>query len=206
MYLQRSLHSPTLHQLPPLITAIFATGALLALCSTLDGILLSLGLSVSNDGYRQLFRPKSPKSVRLFMTRVFISLFVAGSGYAAVSWELDHQLLFESSFALTAASLFPALVGVIWLPSVTRLQTLVALWVGFSITSILLFFANLGMDLRPLSGDEIAFAVIMNHGQPSNFVSGLFGMLAAFGVLVTGSVLSRLGKRRQNEEKNHVIA
>lgn len=175
-----ALASPALHQLPPLVSAAFATGALFALFTTIDGIMLNLGLTVSNDGYRRLLRPQSPKSVRLFMTRIFILLVVLTAGYITLSFPLDSRLLFEAGFALTAAALFPALVGRIWFDKASAGAISACVVSGFVVTAGLLWLANFGADMALGTGDEIVWAWTVSDGRPSGFVSGMIGMLSGF--------------------------
>lgn len=175
-----TLASPALHQMPELVSAVLATGAILALFTTIDGLFLTMGLTISNDGYRSLFRPKSPKSVRLFMTRIFIILVIILAAYLTLSYRMDPRVLFETSFALTAASLFPVLVMRIWISSSTQNMMVCSTLLGFVSVITLLVLTNFGYDFAFQNGDEIIFHVPGSTTPIPNFGIGVLGMLVAF--------------------------
>ncbi len=175
-----TLSQGILHQLPELLTLVLAAGAMLAIMTTLDGLVFSMSMSISNDGYQRFFRPQSPKSVRLFMIRFFIILVLVALTLSVLYFEPDPKLTFEMSMAFTAATLFPALFIQIWLPKTSERTRFYALIASAAFCGIGLWSLNFGPDLALGSGDEMNFALPILTEQVSNYGVGFLGILVSF--------------------------
>ncbi|MDJ0613053.1 MAG: hypothetical protein QNJ29_05210, partial [Rhizobiaceae bacterium] len=149
-----TLSQGILHQLPELLTIVLAIGALLAIMTTLDGVVLSMGLCFENDGYLHLFRPKSPKNIRLFMSRVFLVAVLAALASIAVFLKPDPRLSFEFAMAITASTLFPMLLVRFWYPATSARVRLVSLLLSFVLCAFAIWGANFGPDMMTNTGDE----------------------------------------------------
>ena len=195
-----SVSQGILHQLPELVTIVMAVGAMLAMMTTLDGIVFSMGLTLSNDGYQRFFRPKSPKSVRLFMIRFFVVLILAGLVLGVIYVQPDAQLSFEFAMAFTAATLFSALLIKLWIPSTPDNIRLYALAASFLFTCLSLWATNLGTDFIVGNGDEFILAIPGITERVSNFGIGIFGLMLSF-LIVAASHLAEKYKAIPREEK-----
>ena len=187
------LSSAALNELPELMTAVLATGAMIAIWSTADGLVLVMSNTIAQDGYGFASRPRSPLGVRLFMTRFFIIVVVICSAIASLIFPADAQVLVTAGLALSAASLFPALVLRVWLPKITCSQILWGMIAGFLFTGSLLAYTQLGLDFIPNTGDEARLAIPLVTDQIQPMSTGLIGMIANF---IVASGLARLAKMR----------
>jgi len=195
-----TLSQGILHQTPELLTIILATGALLAIMTTLDGIVFSMGLSITNDGYQRFLRPKSPKSVYLFMCRFFIILVLVILTLSAVFFEPDPKLSFEMAMAFTAATLFTSLFIKLWLPATGERVRLCALLLSFLFCSGALWWANFGPDFIIGTGDEMKFQIPGITHQVSNYGIGLLGMIISFLVIAIGNLVQNRKVTSMGEE------
>ena len=169
--------------MPNLVITLLAAGALAALWSTADGLLLAAANTLSQDGYFRLFRPKSPLGVRLFMTR-FLLVMIAVIAASLSVWTLPHsEFLFVTAFAISASSLFPALISKIWWKGTSSKQILVGMLVGLAVSMILLQLSAVGADFALMSGDELSITIPVLTDRLLPINSGFIGMLAAFAAI-----------------------
>lgn len=194
-----ALASATLHELPELVTILMAAGAMLALLTAIDGQFLSIGMTLTNDGYLRLMRPRAPKSVRLFMTRFFILLGVISLTWISLQFRPDPMFLFESAMAISAACLFPALFIRLWFPAFSALAILVSTASGFVVSASLLVLINLGPDMVANTGDELTVMIPFVTERVTSLGSGFLGLLATCLGFATFKALSmyQLAKREQ---------
>ncbi|MEM9331870.1 MAG: hypothetical protein AAGA53_11130 [Pseudomonadota bacterium] len=173
-----------LSNLPQLLTVILVTGAVLAVCTTIDGLLLVMANTITTDVYNRIIRPKSPPGVKLFMNRFFLVSTAIVSVLIVHYLPLSTQQLFASTIALTAASLFPALLCRIWVSWVTNTQLAVCMAFSFLLTAVLLWLVLLGLDAVPNSGDEIAFGIPVLMNTVTDQSLGLIGFILFFITLI----------------------
>ncbi len=169
--------------LPDLVMTIMAAGALAALWSTADGLLLATANTLSQDGYFRLFRPKSPLGVRLFMTRFLLVLIAIITALLAAWTAPSSEFLFTAAFAISAAALFPALISKIWWSGTSSTQLFFGMLAGFTVVVLLLFLTALGADFVPNSGDEFRLPIPLLTDRLMPINSGFIGMLVAFATI-----------------------
>jgi len=192
------LSSGALNGLPDLMTTLLATGALLAIWSTADGLILVCANAMTEDGYRALIRPKSPMGIRLFMARFFIVIFIVISAYLALFIELDARFAFAASFALLTASLFPALVCRIWLKQTQYNAVMFSVFLGFTLTASMLWLSYFGTDIYALNGNEMVFSLPMITEEIKPLSAGLLGMVLSFCMAI---VISKIQKMRSAQKE-----
>lgn len=189
------LSSGAINGLPDLMTTLLATGALLAIWSTADGLIFVSANALAEDGYRSLMRPKSPMGSRLFVSRVCLVLIIAISTYLVINIEVDPRFVFSACFAILAACLFPALICKIWIKNLSQLEITTGIFTGFIITSSMLWLSYFGLDFVATNGDEIIFNIpkLTNEVQPLSM--GLIGMAVSFCVSL---LMSKYSHRKPN--------
>ncbi len=194
-----AMASATLHELPELVTIMMAAGAMLALMTSIDGQFLSIGMTLSNDGYQRMMRPRAPKSVLLFVTRFFILLGIVSLTWFSLRFEPEPIFLFESAMALSAACLFPALFVRFWFPQMSIQAVLVSITSGFVVTSTLLVLVNLGPDLAQATGDELVLFIPLLTDRVTSFGAGFLGLVITCIGLVAFKAIStyQVAKREQ---------
>ena len=195
------LTSGVLSGLPDLMTTLLATGALLAIWSTADGLIFVCANALAEDGYRSLFRPKAPMGSRLFVTRVCLVGIIALSSYLALTLELSRTFIFSASFALLAASLFPALVCRIWLSHFKPFEITTGIICGFIITASLLWLSHSGLDLIVGNGDEIIFNLPGLTNEILPLTMGLIGMVISFSVTFAVAKFNRTKSRSKDKHE-----
>ncbi|MEO0329420.1 MAG: hypothetical protein AAF217_12575 [Pseudomonadota bacterium] len=170
----------TLHELPLLLAVMIATGALLAIMSTADGLIFAIANTTTQDGYHRLINPKAPKLRRLFIFR-FVLVLLAGLAILIgrnKSYELGF--LFDLSFVLLASSLFPALVVRLWIKNSIDGIICFGMFCGTFVSMTLIYITAIGPDFIPLTGDE---TVIMLPGVTETVLpisNGIFGLVVNF--------------------------
>ncbi|MGI9352028.1 MAG: sodium:solute symporter family transporter [Rhizobiaceae bacterium] len=189
------LSSTLLNNQPQLFSAILITGALLAVFSTVDGLLLVMANTVTVDFYNRIFRPKSPSGVKLFMNRFFIVLIAITAIAVSPFVMFDPEQLFSGAIALTAASLFPALLSRFWMKEITDFQIGIGMLAAFAFTASLLWLSIAGKDFLPGTGDELQLLVPGVVEQIEPISTGLAGFLL-FHVFV---LLARLGEQGMSQ-------
>lgn len=202
------LSSSALHGLPVLATTLLATGALLAIWSTADGLIFVCANALAEDGYRSLIRPKSPMGTRLFMSRIFLLAVIILSAFLVLYVEIDPRFVFSVCFALLTASLFPALICKLWLKNFSQSEIIMGAFLGFVLTSSMLCLSHFGLDFIANNGDEIIFSIpqITNEIQPLSM--GFIGIILSFGVTLFMSVYfkARAKAKITSEAKSDVPA
>ncbi len=174
------LSSADLNELPDLMTTLLATGALLAIWTTTDGLIFVCANALAEDGYRSFFRPKSPMGYRLFISRVFLVMMISISTYLVLNVELDPRFAFSASLAILTACLFPALICKLWVRNLSQSEISIGVIFAFILTTSMLWLSYFGLDLIVKNGDEIIFNIptITTKIQPLSI--GLIGMVVSF--------------------------
>ncbi len=197
------LASGVINELPDLVTTLLATGALLAIWSTVDGLILVCANALAEDGYRSFFRPKSPMGSRLFVTRVFLILMLTLSAYLVLNVNLDSRFVFAACFALLTACLFPALIFKIWTKDFSQPSIVTGLIIAFLLTSSMLWLSHFGLDLIAKNGDEFAFRIPVITDEVTPLSMGLIGMIVSLCItLLTSKFLK--AKAAKTEHNPHV--
>ncbi len=202
------LSSSALHGLPDLATTLLATGALLAIWTTADGLVFVCAHALAEGGYRTLFRPNSPMGSRLFISRVFLVIVLAVSAYLILRLEIDEQFVFAASFALLTSSLFPALFCSIWLKQFTQREVIIGMASGFVLTLTMLWLSHFGLDFVAANGDEILFNIPQITTKIYPLSMGLIGMVFSFLVTLLLSTFfkARAKTKHTSEAKSDVPA
>lgn len=196
------LSSGVLNELPELMTTLLATGALVAIWSTADGLILVCANTITEDGYRALVRPKSPSGIRLFMSRFFIVILISISAYLALSMELDARFAFAASFALLTAGLFPALVCRIWLKNIEHRDVMVGVFLGATLTAAMLWLSHYGTDVSALNGNETNFYLPLITDKIQPLSMGFIGMLISF---ISAFALTKMQQMRSRQKENNKV-
>ncbi len=195
------ISSAAFNSLPDLMTIILATGALLAIWSTADGLIFVSANSLSEDGYCSLFRPKSPMGTRLFMSRFFLVILLVLSSYMALNLEIDIRFAFAASISLLSASLFPALLSKIWIRHLPDNAIMIGVFAGFVFTGILLWLSHFGLDGIATNGDEFTFAIPFLTDDIRPMAMGTFGMIMSMLFIWASAIISsRLSNARQSKD------
>ena len=195
------LTSGVLSGLPDLMTTLLATGALLAIWSTADGLIFVCANALAEDGYRSLFRPKAPMGSRLFVTRVCLVGVIALSSYLALTLELSRAFIFSTSFALLTASLFPALVCKIWLSDFKPFEVTSGIICGFIMTATLLWLSHYGFDVIAGNGDEILFYLPGLTKEILPLTMGLIGMVISFLIIFAIVKFGKMASHLKDKQK-----
>jgi len=162
------LGTASLHNLPVIMFVLIGLGVMVALWSTADGLILVIANTLSNDFYRNIFRPRSPMSVRLFMTRFMLLVILCLATIAATTVEVNKVLLLETGIALSAAALFPAVVTSIWFKAISQNSVVFIMLTGFFVCA-----ASIAPAFHPMVQEYVSWTGV----EP--FIAGLFGLGAA---------------------------
>lgn len=189
----------SLHQLPVLIAVLVATGALVAILSTLDGLIMVMARSIMRDGYHKILHPKAPEAKRLLVFRLAIVLV---SALGLIGLEFTHVaplFMFEATFVLVAATLFPIMLIQSWFKSVSAAALVFGVLMGFATSCLLLYLVRLGPDLIAASGDETVIAIPALTNQLHPLSIGILGLIvtAAAAALLEWQMRARKEKRKK---------
>lgn len=177
---------PAIVDLPFIVVALIAAGALSAALATAGGAALSIGNSIGHDVYRSTLDRGAPAGMRIFVARVTLVATVGLAAYAAAT-RVDNILpLLAWTFSLTASGLFPALaLGIGW-KKTTWTGAISGMVAGAGITMYYLVASTYGFDLVRGSGDEIRWGFFGLTDAVASINAGVFGIPAGF--LVTALV------------------
>ena len=114
----------------------------------------------------------------------------------------DVEVLFSATFALAAATLFPAFLFRIWVARANDNHILSGMIGGFCVTSFLFFVSYLGLDFSPNTGDEIRLAIpfITNAVMPMSI--GLWGMIISTIIMLLAIFIPDLISDENPEVRN----
>ena len=158
--------APDLNALPFAYTSFLSAAILLALISFSSGIILSTSNSIISAFYATL--PGKVASARIFFTRLLIvglSLFGAFLGLANPT---DPGLLFMFSLSILAATLAPAMIAAVLMPSSTSVQATTGISMGFVICVLYYVLSKFGIDFTAGTGDEVSAKLpFMSEAIPS---------------------------------------
>lgn len=102
-------------QMPYVITALVAAGALAAALSTADGLLLTLSNALSHDTYYHYLNPHASTAKRVTAAKILLLVLALLAAYVATQKLGDLLFMVSVAFSLAAAAFFPALVlGIFW--------------------------------------------------------------------------------------------
>jgi len=204
------LASAILQQLPDLLTSILALGAVFAIWSTLDGILLAISASLAEDGYAPVLRPNSPLGVRLFVHRFFLLFTGLAASIAWALLDMSADFMFELAFIYGSAGVFVPLVWRIWAREVSSAQITTGAMVGIFTASILIFVTQFGPDLSYATGDEVRLAIPFLTDRLQPMGAGLIAIPAVLATLFGVRNLERQYRRQRHKqvsrEKNNASA
>ena len=102
--------NPEIAELPNLVIALLAAGALAAALSTAAGLLLVISSSVSHDLIKKIIKPDVSEKGELIAARVSAFFAVLLAGYFGINPPGFVAAVVALAFGLAAASFFPAIV------------------------------------------------------------------------------------------------
>lgn len=182
---------PAIADLPFVAVALIAVGTLSAALSTANGTLLAIGNSLGHDVFFASISPRAPAGSRLFAARLGLMLTVAVAVYLVFTGKPDVETLVPWSFSLAAAGLFPALFLGMWWKRATWVGALAGMAAGLGVTLYYLVSSVYGPDLLAASGDEIHWGFIGLTDKVDSISAGVFGVPAAFLVMVIVSLFTQ---------------
>ncbi|MEO1142280.1 MAG: hypothetical protein AAFW66_08060, partial [Pseudomonadota bacterium] len=131
---------------------------------------------------------------QLFLSRLSIIGIIVLSVLISLFVELDTTFLFNAGFAVAAAAVFPVMLFRFLDTGAHPIQLMVGLVCGLVITIALLFFTHYGMDLAPLSGDELKV-------QIPNLTEEVIGVGLALPGLIVSVLMMFLTKLALNYQR-----
>jgi cation/acetate symporter len=171
------LATPEIAGLPYTIAAMVAAGGLAAALSTADGLLVVIASAIAHDVYYRTVNPKASVQRRVFLGKIMI---LVGAGVAALLALPRLALIAQMvawAFSLAAASFFPVLLlGIFW-KRANAAGCIAGIIGGLAVT---------------------IFYMAMNYTNPffnvlgiSHLGAGLFGMIAAFALIIGVSLATQ---------------
>ena len=199
------LASANIADLPPLVTILISVGAVAAIFSTVDGLLLVVANAIAQDGYHKLLRRRAPRIAIMFASRLILVAMTGVTAYLALAIDFPATLLIVGSFALVAAGIFPAMITKALRKNIQQTSLLSGMILGSLSAAALTYGSFWGLDNQLKSGDEIAYMVdIFSFQRTASdatilFQSGFVGMLIGFAAIFTiGFALNKTSKRTLN--------
>lgn len=196
------LSTAILNELPYMTTWLLVTGALIAIWSTADGLVFAIANTFCHDGYANVIRPNAPQSMRLFIIRFLLIFTVAMFAIFTLGISPDPQVMFESSFALATAALFPALLISVWTKDATNRELSYGMAVGLLVCLTLLVLAVIGFDGASNSGDELKLTFDASVEKPTLMTAGLIGMLSSFASIYFIKMLAKYRTSTAKEKRD----
>ena len=148
--------------LPPVIAAIMMVGILSAVMSTIDSLLLVVGTAISEDIYRQTFKPDASEKSILRLTQIVI-IVVTLVVMLLTIWNTPEFLaiIFYVGTSGVGIAVAPSLlIGLFW-EKATKWGALMSMLIGVPFYSLLVLFSNLGTFVEILIGAVVAFATML---------------------------------------------
>ncbi|MBU6494191.1 MAG: cation acetate symporter [Burkholderiales bacterium] len=191
------LAAPEIAGLPYVISGLIAAGALAAVLSTADGLLLTIANALSHDVYFHMLDRQASAQKRVTASKLLVLCVALFAAYVT-SLQLGNILfLVGAAFSLAASSLFPVLVlGVFW-RRVTRAGAIAGMLAGlgvcvYYIVATYPFFTRLTgfTGVRWFGVDPIS--------------AGTFGIPAGFAAAILVSLLSPRPDQRTRQLVNYL--
>jgi cation/acetate symporter len=181
------LAAPEIAGLPFVVSALVAAGGLAAALSTADGLLLTIANALSHDLYYRMIDPQRPSSRRVAVSKVLLLVVALAAAYVASMKIADILFLVSAAFSLAASTFFPPLVlGIFWKRG-NRWGASTGMVAGLFVTGF--YMATTQPWLRGLFGVTRPIADCTWFGI-APIAAGVFGVPAAFAVMVTVSLLT----------------
>jgi cation/acetate symporter len=182
---QLMLAFPEMAGLPPVFTALVATGAVAAALSTADGLLLTLSTSLTHDLYFKWLRPQASPLSRVLAAKVALLCAALLAAWVASQQAAAIVPLVAAVFSFTASTFVPPLLlGLLWARA-NAWGALAGMLVG---AAVVLFALACGL---PAWREALGWS-----GEPwlwgglSPLVSGVFGVPANLLAMVGVSLLT----------------
>lgn len=174
--------TPEIAGLPYVITGLVGAGALAAILSTADGLLLAMANALSHDLYYKMLDRNAPTGRRLLTSRILLLAIVGGGAYTATLMSPDIMKLIAWAFSIAAAGNFPVLVLGLWWSRCTNAGALAGMLAGFAVTLAYIIYS----EPAPFGfGHPLVFGI-------KNISAGIFGLPVGFAVMIGVSLLTRL--------------
>jgi len=177
------LANPEIAQLPGIVIALVAAGAIAAALSTAAGLLLVISSAISHDLLKGTLTPKMSEGAELLSGRIAIACAILIAGYLGYNPPGFVAQVVAFAFGLAAASLFPVILMGIFSKTINREGAIAGMLVGLVFTmGYILYFK--GIFITPLA-----------ENIPENWLFGIspegiggIGMLLNF---ITAFVVSK---------------
>ncbi|TRZ54885.1 MAG: cation acetate symporter [Rhodocyclaceae bacterium] len=187
------LATPEIAGLPYVITGLVAAGGLAAALSTADGLLLTIANALSHDIYYKMIDPHAPTTRRLAVSKGLLVVVALVAAYVTSLKPGNILVLVGAAFSLAASGFFPALVcGIFWRRA-NKLGAILGMVSGLGLCMYYMYMtypffgvnAPLWWDIQPIS-------------------AGIFGIVAGFGGMIVGTLVSAPPSKEIQELVDHV--
>jgi cation/acetate symporter len=181
------LAAPEIAGLPFVISAMVAVGGFAAALSTADGLLLTISNALSHDLHHKLIDAREASSRRVAVSKVLLLVVALAAAYVASMKIADILFLVSAAFSLAAATFFPALVAGVFWKRANHWGCVLGMATGLLVTGY--YMATTQPWLRGVFGINTPLADCTWFGI-APIAAGVFGVPAAFAVLVVASLLT----------------
>jgi cation/acetate symporter len=198
---------PEISGMPYVITAMVAAGALAAALSTADGLLLAITAALSRDllafpSLRRIMRGDSGaqdittnRERGLIGSKVILLSVAVLASYVAAQRPAGIVAMVTLAFSLAASTFFVPLIAAIFWKKANRYGAVAAMITGPSVT-LYYWFHLVNQEVAGLSSSASAWLGIKSAA------SGVFGVLAAWGVMLIVSLLTSRYSEKTSEAVN----
>ncbi|WP_338845138.1 VC_2705 family sodium/solute symporter [Massilia sp. W12] len=164
--------------MPHLFAGLLAAGALAAALSTADGLLLTIGNTLTHDIYHKTLAPEASAQRRVVLSKLVLLALAFLAAYVASQKPADIVSLVSAAFSLAASCLLPVLAAAVFFPRVGRRAVLGGMAAGAGVCIWYL------LRCHPALGGHAGNAI----WQLQAHAAGVFGLPAA---LLCMFILSR---------------
>ncbi len=143
------LANPEIAELPGLVIALMAAGAVAAALSTAAGLLLVISSAVSHDLMKGMFTPNITEKTELLAGRVAITVAILIAWYLGANPPGFVAQVVAFAFGLAASSLFPAILMGIFSKTVNREGAIAGMLTGLVFTMGYIIYFK-GVFIEPI--------------------------------------------------------
>jgi len=144
------LANPDIAQLPGVVIALVAAGAIAAALSTAAGLLLVISSAISHDLLKGTLTPQMSEGAELLSGRIAIACAILIAGYLGYNPPGFVAQVVAFAFGLAASSLFPVILMGIFSKTINREGAIAGMLVGLVFTmGYILYFK--GIFITPLA-------------------------------------------------------
>ena len=170
---------PDIVDLPYVVTALIAVGALAAALAAANAIALAIAEALGHDLYGQLVDTKASAGRRLIVTRLLLAATVLVAAWLGLRHGTDIFPLAAATLSLSAGGLFPALFLAVWWRRANGPGAIAGMLAGFAVTAAITVGARypglLPVDAQGSGLSALSAALV---GLPVGFVVAILVSLA----------------------------